>query len=279
MDYLVRGTARNDRVRIIGCECSETINFICNKHECYPIATIALGRFLCGTLMMGAMLKDKQTITCVLNGGGSLGTLFAQANAKGETRGFVSDPFVDLPLVNNKWDVETAVGNEGILNVIKNFDEEKSFSSQVQVVDGDIASNIASYFFNSEQIPTIVNLGVELDNDGKVKSAKGYIIQLITGYEEDDVAYLENLKLSNLEKKIDECIFDMFEDFKRLENTPVKFSCDCSKGKFEKGLMSLNKEELKQILEEDAKLEAVCNFCSEKYLFNEEELKQIIEDK
>ena len=40
MDYLVRGTARNDRVRIIGCECSDTINLICKKHECYPIATI-----------------------------------------------------------------------------------------------------------------------------------------------------------------------------------------------------------------------------------------------
>lgn len=279
MDYLVRGTARNDKVRIIGCECSETINYICKKHGCYPIATIALGRFLCGTLMMGAMLKDKQTITCVLNGGGCLGTLFAQANARGETRGFVGDPCAHLELVNNKWNVEGAVGDNGILNVIKNFDENKSFSSQVEVVSGDIASNIASYFFNSEQIPTIVNLGVELDNEGNVKSSKGYIIQLITGYDEEDVEYLENLKLSNLNNKIDDCIKDMFEDFKRLENTPVKFACDCSKDKFEKGLMSLNKEELKQILEEDGKLEAVCNFCSEKYLFSKEEIQKIIDNK
>ena len=64
MDYLVRGTARNDKIRIIGCECKDTVSLICKKHGCYPIATVALGRFLCGTLMMGAMLKDKQTITC-----------------------------------------------------------------------------------------------------------------------------------------------------------------------------------------------------------------------
>ena len=279
MDYLVRGMARNDKIRIIGCECKETADLICKKHGCFPLATIALGRFLCGTLMMGAMMKDKQTITCVLNGGGSLGTLFAQANARGEVRGFVSDPNVDLPLVSNKWDVEGAVGNKGILNVIKNFDEEKSFSSQVSVSSGDIASIIATYFFDSEQLPTIVNLGVELDSQGNVRSSRGYIIQLMTGYDESDIEYLENLKLSSLNKKIDDCIVEMFSDFKRLENTPVKFVCDCSKSKFEKGLMSLNKEELKQILEEDGKIEAICNFCSEKYLFIKEEIEKIIEDK
>ena len=278
MDYLVRGMAREDKVRIIGCECKDTISLICEKHMTYPIATITLGRFLCATLMMGVMLKDNQTITCILNGNGKLGTIFGQANAKGEVRGFVGDPTVDLPLVDNKWDIEGAVGNEGVLNVIKNFDEEKSFSSQVAISNGDIASIIATYFFNSEQMPTIINLGVELNNDGSVKSARGYIIQLMTGYREEDIEYLEKLTLSNLDKNIDECILEMFSDFKRLENTPVRFVCDCSKEKFEKGLRSLNKEELKQILKEEGKIEAVCNFCSDSYLFDEEEIKKIIEE-
>ena len=276
MDYLVRGMAREDRIRIIGCECKDTVDLICKKHGTYPIATITLGRFLCASLMMGAMLKDKQTITCILNGNGKLGTIFAQANARGEVRGFVGDPCVDLPLVDNKWDVEGAVGNEGILNVIKNFDEEKSFSSQVPITCGDIASNIAAYFFNSEQMPTIVNLGVELDKDGSVKSAKGYIIQLMTGYKEEDVEYLEKLTLSSLDKNIDDCIIEMFSDFKRLENTPVKFTCDCCKEKFENGLKALNKEELMQIIEEEEEIEVVCNFCSDKYVFTKEEIKKLL---
>lgn len=276
MDYLVRGMAREDRVRIIGCESKDTVDLICKKHGTYPIATIALGRLLCANLMMGAMLKDQQTITCILNGNGKLGTIFAQANARGEVRGFVGDPCVDLPLVDGKWDIENAVGIDGVLNVIKNFDEDKSFSSQVPVSNGDIASIIATYFFNSEQLPTIVNLGVELDKDGSVKSAKGYIIQLMTGYKEEDVEYLENLTLSNLDQKIDDCIFEMFSDFKRLENTPVKFTCDCSKTKFEKGLMSLNKEELKKIIEEEESIEVVCNFCSEKYVFTKEEIEKLL---
>lgn len=278
MDYLVRGMARDDKVRIIGCECKDTVSLICKKHGTYPIATITLGRLLCGTLMMGSMLKDDQTITCILNGDGKLGSVFAQANARGEVRGFVGDPYVDLDLVDGKWDIDGAVGNDGILNVIKNFDEEKSFSSQVQINNGDIASIIATYFFNSEQIPTIINLSVTLEKDGSVKSARGYIIQLITGYGEDDIEYLEKLNLSNLDKNVDECIVNMFSDFKRLENTPVKFVCDCSKFKFEKGLRSLNKEELKQILEEEGKIEAVCNFCSESYHFNEDDIKRIIEE-
>ena len=279
MDYIVRGMAREDRIRIMGCECKDTVDLICKKHMAYPIATIALGRFLCSTLMMGAMLKDKQTITCILNGNGNLGSIFAQANAKGEVRGFVGDPCVDLPLIDGRWDIETAVGNEGILNVIKTFEEEKNFSSQVQVESGDIASNIASYFFNSEQLPTIVNLSVELDKEGNVKDARGYIIQLMTGYLEEDVEYLEKLTLSKLDKNVDKCIEEMFNDFKRLENTPVKFACDCSKEKFEKGLKSLNKEELKQIIEEDETIEVVCNFCSDKYLFKKDEIEKLLEDK
>lgn len=277
MDYLVRGMARNDKVRIIGCECKDTVSEICKKHEAYPIATIALGRFICSTLMMGAMLKDKQTITCVINGGGKIGTLFAQANATGETRGFISDPQVDLPLKDNKWDVEGAICNDGVLTVIKNFDEEKSFSSQVRLNKGDISSDIATYFYESEQLPTVVNLNVELDKNGAVSSARGYIIQLMTGYEEEDLEYVENLKLESLDKKVDECISNMFSDFKRLENTGVKFRCDCSKEKFEKGLSSLKKDELKKILEEDKQIEVMCNFCSEKYKFSEEEIKRIIE--
>ena len=278
MDYLVRGMSREDRIRIIGCECSDTVNLICKKHGAYPIASIALGRVLCASLMMGAMLKDKQTITCILNGNGKLGTIFGQANAKGEVRGFVGDPYVDLPLVDNKWDIEGAIGNDGILNVIKNFDEQKNFSSQVAIDDGDIAGIIAKYFFTSEQIPTIVNLKVELNKSGEVGVARGYIIQLMTGYREEDIEYLENLTLSNLDKNIDDCILEMFSDFKRLENTPVKFSCDCSKFKFEKGLRSLNKEELKTILEEEGKIETVCNFCSESYLFDKEEIEKIINE-
>lgn len=277
MDYLVRGMARNDKVRIIGCECKDTVSEICKKHETYPIATIALGRFICSTLMMGAMLKDKQTITCVINGNGKLGTLFTQANARGETRGFVSDPSVDLPLKDNKWDIETAVGNDGVLTVIKNFDEDKSFSSQVRLNKGDISSDIATYFYESEQLPTVVNLNVELDKEGNVSSARGYIIQLMTGYDEEDLEYVENLKLATLNKKVDDCILEMFSDFKRLENTPVRFTCDCSKEKFENGLRLLKKEELQKIIEEDKQIEVMCNFCSQKYLFSEDEIKKIIE--
>ena len=101
----------------------------------------------------------------------------------------------------------------------------------------------------------------------------------MTGYEEEDVKYLENLTLAKLDKKIEDVVLSMFVDFKKLENSGVKFACDCSKEKFEKGLKTLNKEDLKNILEEDGKLEAMCNFCSKKYLFDKEELEKIIEDK
>lgn len=278
MSYLIRGMAREEKIRIIGCDCGETIDFICKKHGAFPIATIALGRFLCASLMMGAMLKDDQTVTCVVNGGGELGTLFAQSNSRGDVRGFVSNPEVDLPLVDNKWDIEGAVGNDGLLTVIKSFDEKNNFSSQVKLLKGDISSDVAIYFYESEQLPTIVNLGIELDKEGNVSSARGYIIQLMTGYDESDVEYLENMNLASLDRNIDDVIGSMFNDFKKLENTPVKFACDCSKAKFEGGLKSLKKEDLKEILDEQGYIETMCNFCSEKYVFSKEEIEKIINE-
>jgi len=277
MDYLIRGMARNDKVRIIGCDCKDTIGLICKKHGTYPIATIALGRFLCATLMMGAMNKENQTITLTINGGGEVGTLFAQSNSKGEVRGFVANGEVDLPLVDGKWDIEGAVGNNGLLTVIKSFDEKNNFTSQVKLAYGDISSDIAVYFFESEQLPTIVNLGVVLDKNGNVSNAKGYIIQLMTGYEESDVEYLEKLTLASLDRNIDDVVVSMFSDFKKLENTPVSFACDCSKSKFEGGLRSLKKEDLKEILDEQGYIETMCNFCSEKYVFEKEEVEKILE--
>ena len=278
MDYIIRGMARNDKIRIIGCDCKDTVDLICKQHGCYPISTIALGRFLSITAMMGAMVKDEQTITTVLNGGGEIGTLFAQANTKGEVRGFVSNPNVDLPLVDNKWDIEGAVGYNGILTVIKSFNEENSFSSQVEIQSGDIASNFAVYFYDSDQLPTIVNVSVELDKEGNVKTSKGYIIQLMTGYEEEDVKFLEELKLAGFDKNIDDVVLEMFADFKKLENSGVKFVCDCSKEKFENGLKTLKKEELKEILDTDGHIETMCNFCSKKYDFSKEEIEKIIQE-
>jgi molecular chaperone Hsp33 len=277
MDYLIRGMARNDKVRIIGCDCKETIDLICKKHETYPIATIALGRFLCASLMMGAMNKENQTVTLTINGGGELGTLFAQSNSKGDVRGFVSNAQVDLPLVEGKWDIEGAVGNDGLLTVIKSFDEKNNFTSQVKLAYGDISSDFAVYFFESEQLPTIVNLGVELDKEGNVSNAKGYIIQLMTGYEESDVEYLEKLSLASLDKNIDDVVLSMFSDFKKLENTKVSFACDCGKEKFEKGLRSLKREDLEEILNDQGYIETMCNFCSEKYVFSREEVEKILE--
>lgn len=277
MEYLIRGMARNDKIRIIGCDCKETIDLICKKHQTYPIATIALGRFLCANVMMGAMIKDEQTITSIINGDGKLGTIFAQANSRGDIRGFVANPYLDLDLVDGKWDIDGAVGNAGLLTVIKSFDEKKSFSSQTALRGGDIAYNIANYFYESEQLPTIVNVSVTLDKEGSVSSARGYIIQLMTGYDDGDVEFLENLKLSSLDKNIDDVILEMFNDFKKLENTPIKFACDCNKEKFIGGLKSLGKEELEKILDEDKQIEVMCNFCSERYMFSEEEVKAIID--
>ena len=59
------------------------------------------------------------------------------------------------------------------------------------------------------------------------------------------------------------------------QDLDVTYKCNCSKEKIENGIISLGKEEISKIIEEDGKLEAECHFCHKKYNFSLEELKEI----
>lgn len=257
-------------------------------HKTLPVATAALGRALSGASLMGNALKGRgASLTLQIKGGGPLGTVLAVSDPEGNVRGYVTNPQVDLPLrADGKLDVGRAVGSEGTITVIKDLHMKEPYVGTVDLLGGEIAEDIAGYFVESEQIPTACALGVLVDRDQSVKSAGGYLIQLMPGAGEDTIAKVEGGVMAAgsvsamLERDPDpeHMLRTVLSDFevKILESDPVEYRCACSRERVERALISLGKGELECMLHEQGGCELTCQFCDNVYKFTAQDLEHIL---
>ena len=289
MDKLVRAISSDGSVQAVAVSTREMTERARNIHTTLPVATAALGRALAAASMMGNALKGEgASLTLQIKGGGPLGTVLAVSDSEGNVRGYVQDPFVDIPLrPDGKLDVGGAVGCDGNLTVIKDVGMKEPYVGSVQLLGGEIAEDLAAYFVESEQIPTACALGVLVDRDQSVKVAGGYIIQLLPGANEDTIVKVEGGVMAAgavtglLEKNDDPeaMLREVLSDFdvEILETSPIEYRCYCSRDRVERALISLGKDELEQILAEQGGCELTCQFCDEVHRFNAEELRALID--
>ena len=257
-------------------------------HKTLPVATAALGRALAAASMMGNALKsDDASLTLQFKGGGPLGTVLAVSDNEGCVRGYVTNPHTDLPLrPDGKLDVGGAVGHEGTLTVIKDLHMKEPYVGTIDLLGGEIAEDVAGYFVESEQIPTACALGVLVDRDQSVKSAGGYLIQLMPGAGEDTIAKVEGgvmaagpvstiLEQNDDPEALLRTVMSDF-DLKILETCPVSYKCYCSRQRVERALISLGKSELEQMLAEQGGCQLTCQFCDAVYDFSADDLRALI---
>ncbi|WP_339075901.1 Hsp33 family molecular chaperone HslO [Bacillus velezensis] len=285
MDYLIKAIAYDGKVRAYAARTTDMVNEAQRRHDTWPTASAAIGRTMTASLMLGAMLKGEDKLTVKIEGGGPIGAIVADANAKGEVRAYVSNPHVHFDLnVQGKLDVRRAVGTDGTLSVVKDLGLRDYFTGQVEIVSGELGDDFTYYLVSSEQVPSSVGVGVLVNPDNTILAAGGFIIQLLPGTDEETISTIEK-QLSQIEpiskliqkgltpEEILEEVLGQKPDV--LETMPVKFHCSCSKDRFETAILGLGKKEIQDMIEEDGKAEAVCHFCNEKYLFTKEELEEL----
>jgi len=279
------GTARSGHVRVYIADTKELCESARVIHDLYPTSAAALGRTLSITAVMGTMLKgEKETVTTTINGGGPIGTIMAVAKNNGEVKGFCGDNEIYLKYNDsNKLAVGMAVGNNGYLSITKDLHLKEKYTSKVQLRTGEIGDDFAYYFAYSEQRNTITSLGVLVDTDYSIKSAGVLLIELLPNSTEEDIVYLEKIAKelkpisSVLEKNnnLKEYANSLFEDFIPLELKSLAYVCDCSKGRFLEGLLTLPKDELKDLIKED-EIKIKCEFCDKEYIFKKEDLEKYV---
>ena len=287
MDRLVRAITTDGLVQAVAITSRELTERARQIHTTLPVATAALGRTLAAASMMGNALKDGgASLTLQIKGGGPLGTVLAVSDNRGNVRGYVQQPHVDLPLrPDGKLDVGGAVGSDGTLTVIKDLNMKDPYVGSVALLGGEIAEDLAAYFVESEQIPTACALGVLVDRDQSVKAAGGYIIQLLPGAGEDTIAKVEGgvmaagavTALLAADDDPESLLRRVLSDFdvELLETCPVEYRCYCTRERVERALISLGAAELEKIVEEQGGCELTCQFCDAVYRYSREELEDL----
>ena len=288
MDTLVRGTSMDGSIRVICATTTDLVNKAVRIHNTYPVATAALGRMLTAAAIMGATFKnDDDSLTLQVKGDGPLGSVVAVGDAKCKVRGYVSNPYVDRPLNDKgKLDVGGAVG-KGVWTVIRDLGLKEPYIGQTPLVSGEIAEDISYYYAQSEQIPTAIGLGVLVDVDNTVIAAGGFMIQMLPG-STDEMAEKLNETIKNMPAvtklikdgtTAEDLFFSVSDGFDMLlDNNFVHpaYECKCSRDRMEEALISIGKEELEAIIEEQGEAELSCHFCDNKYKFSKEELINLL---
>ena len=286
-DYIIRGTAANDQVRFFAAYTKDVVETARQKHNTSPVATAALGRLLTAGAMMGSMCKnDSDVITLQIQCSGPIGGLTVTADSHGHVKGYAQNPVVLIQANSiGKLDVAGAIG-KGVLSVIKDIGLKDPYVGQTDLVSGEIAEDLTYYFAVSEQTPSSVGLGVLMNKDNTVRQAGGFIIQLMPDASEETISALEKrlAKVSSVTAMLDsgktpedilqELLGDM--ELAVLDRLAVSFKCGCSKERFARGIASIKKSDIQEMIDAGENIETCCQFCNSKYVFTPDELKEMM---
>ncbi len=286
-DYIIRAVTADGAVRASAAVTTNMVNEAHKIHNTTPTATAALGRLLTACSIMSDMMKgEKDSLTLQIDGGGPIGKLIAVGDSKANVKGYVQNPSVELPLKNEKLDVGGAVGADGTLGIIRDYGLKEPYMGHVKLCTGEIGDDIALYYARSEQIPSVVALGVLVDRDYSVKAAGGMILQVMPEATDEQITQLEAMvkEMPAITTMLEDgatpedILAFALRDFSSytFETAETAYACDCSRERIERAVRSLGKTEIQDIIEKQVQAELTCHFCQKKYVVSKEELEAML---
>ncbi len=296
-DKIVRATAANGGIRLIAVTVTESLKEAKERHKLSFLTTAILGRSFSAALLLASSMKIMHgRVTFRIRSDGPLKGLLVDAGRDGKVRGYVGNPDLELDLIKNKdgkfnFNFKEAVGT-GYLNVIRDNGTGDPFTSTVELINGTIAEDLASYLLHSEQTPSVVFIGEKFQKSDVICSG-GLLAQVLPKKETDPLlislleercremkSFSEELHGTNNLLSVIKKIFPDIDDLSISENArsqQIVFKCRCSRERSLGAMKMLDKKELRDILEKDKKAELVCEFCKEKYIINFDEIKAMVD--
>lgn len=289
MDKIIKSIAQSGAFRAYVLDSTETVALAQEKHNTLSSSTVALGRTLVANQILAANQKGDSKITVKVIGDSSFGHIISVADTKGHVKGYIQNTGVDIKkTATGEVLVGPFMGNGHFVTII-DYGTGNPYTSTTPLITGEIGEDFAYYLTESEQTPSAVGLNVLLDENDKVKVAGGFMVQVLPGASEEEIARYEKRlqempaisQLLTSENHVDALLEAIYGDepYKRLSEEPLSFQCDCSRERFEAALMTLPKADLQAMIDEDKGAEIVCQFCGTKYQFNENDLEDLINDK
>lgn len=287
---LVRGINGNKTIKVATLFAPGVVEKAREIHGTTPTATAALGRTLmAGLIMASGMKNQRDALTIHIDGDGPLGKILVTGKNDGMIKGYVQNPQTDHALkANGKLDVSGIVGSQGVLTVVMDLGLKEPYVGRVPLLSGEIADDFANYFVQSDQVPSAVALGVLVERDLSVKTAGGFIVQMMPDVTDEEVDKVEAAvgKIGSVTdyfkagKTPEDLIMDLLagQDPEILDYRSVDYACDCSREKVTDSLLSLGAKELEEMVEEDGQADITCYFCDQSYHFDRDDLNRLIEE-
>lgn len=289
MDEIIRAITSDGYLKAYVINSTETIREAQGLHQTGKVASAALGRALTAALILANDMKNEtDRVSVQFRSEGPIGNVVAEANGQNQVKGFVSNPDVVLPLrEDGKLDVGGALGHKGSLTIVRDIGLKEPYVGTVELISGEIAEDISYYYMQSEQIPTVLGLGVLVAQNFAILSAGGFMIQLLPGAPDSIVDKVEE-NVKSLPKSISALIADGKNateilgmllkgfDYQILSKKEPSYRCDCSRYRVETALISLGKTELSKMIEEEDTTEVSCHYCNKKYHFSKEDLQMLL---
>jgi molecular chaperone Hsp33 len=284
MDVLVKAMAQDEPVLVVALVDTETVEKARVLHDTFPTATAALGRTMSAALLLSSLLKDGQKVIVQVAGDGPLHGVVAEADAQCRVRSYIKQPHVHLGLKDGKLDVGRAIG-KGFFNVIKDLGLRDYYQGSVPLQTGEIATDLAYYLKNSEQIPAAVSLGVYVETDNAARASGGFMIQSLPGAGDEVIDYLEDRlkRVRQVSTMIREGLGpeQIIEEalglpFKILEEKAVRYYCHCTRGRVLDAIASIGRQDIEDLIKKDETVQVQCEFCKTEYPVARAELEVLI---
>lgn len=279
----------NGHFRAFVLDSTETVRTAREKHDTMASSTVALGRALIANLMLAANEKGDTKMTLKILGDGAMGAIISVANTKGQVKGYLQNPDLDYKRTSTGDVIVGPLVGQGQFLVITDYGTRQPYHSMTPLISGEIGEDFAFFLTDSQQTPSAVGLNVLLDEEDQVTVAGGFLLQVLPGATEEEIARFEKrvqdmpaisslLQQDQPTQAILEALYGQ-DDYKVLSQEPLAFACDCSKDRFMDALASLPVQDLTEMKDEDKGCDITCQFCQTHYHFTENDLEELIRDK
>lgn len=288
MDKLIKTLSNSGHFRAFVLDSTETVRAAQEKHDTMASSTVALGRTLIASQILAANEKGDTKITLKVLAEGASGAIISVANSKGAVKGYIQNPDLDYKRTATGEVIVGPLVGQGQFLVITDYGIGHPYHSMTPLVSGEIGEDFAYFLTESQQTPSAVGLNVLLDDKDKVQVAGGFLLQVLPGATEQEIARFEKRiqdmppisQLLASDDHMEALLAAIYgeDDFKQLAEEPLAFACDCSSARFLDALTCLPATDLQEMIDEDKGAAITCQFCQTDYQFTQKELEELIHD-
>lgn len=283
MGRLIRGTSKNARFFI--ADTTDIVQEAAAIHKYDKYSMEVFGKFCTLAVLIGATLKGEDKLTIRTDTEGYIKNIVVNSDASGNIKGYLAN--TDAENVEHL--------GKGMMRIIKDMGLKEPYVAITDIDYTNLPNDISAFFYNSEQVPTVISIAGQCTNDGKILCAGAFMVQLLPNADESFITKLEQkvqairpmneLMLGGMTlEQIANLLYDdmdteddsLVEEFEILENKEVRYQCDCNSDRFYRGILTLGKDDLKHIFEEKKEIEAECQFCGKRYKFLEKDFEEVL---